>query len=78
MDKWWGFFDEYGGKLFPKKHLQKAIDEIEELCNILRHEGVVVRRPDIIDWTKPYETPYFKTTGDKQKIIGQSVHCCAG
>ena len=47
--KHWDFYTMNGGKSFPEEHLKKAVEEIEELCNILQHEGVVVRRPDKID-----------------------------
>ena len=46
------FFLENCGKPFPLEHSKKAVAEIEELCNILQHEGVVVRRPDPVDFTK--------------------------
>lgn len=61
--KYHDFFLTQGGKKFPAEILNNAIDEIEELCNILRHEGVIVRRPEIIDHGKEYETPDFKSTG---------------
>ena len=38
--------------MFPSKGLDKAKDEIEEMCNILEHEGVIVRRPAEIDHGK--------------------------
>ena len=59
----WSFYQKYGGKPFPVDHVKKAEKEIEEFCNILRHEGVVVRRPDVIDWSKKYETPHFESRG---------------
>ena len=48
----WDFYIANSGKQFPKEHLKKAVAEIEEFCNILEHEGVTVRRPDIIDHQK--------------------------
>lgn len=48
-EKHWPFYEKYGGSPFPGKHLKKAIEEIEELCEVLRQEGVKVRRPDIIE-----------------------------
>ena len=59
----WDFFYKHGGKGFPKEHLQKAHAEIEEFCNILRHEGVNVRRPEAMDWSGDYKTPDFESTG---------------
>jgi len=59
----WNFYESYGGTNFPHNHLNKAIAEIENLCTILEHEGVNVRRPDIMDHSKTYETPDFKSSG---------------
>ncbi|KAJ1078568.1 hypothetical protein K5549_000750 [Capra hircus] len=62
-DKFWPFYQKYGGNYFPKDHLKKAVAEIEEMCNILKMEGVTVRRPDPIDWSLKYKTPDFESTG---------------
>ena len=51
-EKNWPFFEKYGGKSFPEEHLKKVQVEIEEFCNILRHEGVTVRRPEAIDFSE--------------------------
>ena len=48
----WEFYKTNSGQYFPEGHLKKAIQEIEEFCRILEHEGVCVRRPDIIDHKK--------------------------
>ena len=58
-----GFFEQYGGKSFPSEHLKKAHAEIEELCSILKQEGVIVRRPDVMDFSKEYTTPDFTSKG---------------
>ena len=54
-EKQWSFFSKNGGKPFPTEHLKKAVAEVEELCNILRHEGVIVRRPEPIDFSEVRE-----------------------
>lgn len=51
-EKNWPFFGQFGGQSFPKEHLKKAQVEIEEFCNILRHEGVTVRRPEVINFSE--------------------------
>lgn len=51
-EKHWPFFDKFGGRSFPKEHLKKAQVEIEEFCNILRNEGVTVRRPEAINFSE--------------------------
>ncbi|KAG8440552.1 hypothetical protein GDO86_006335 [Hymenochirus boettgeri] len=62
-EKYWQFYQKYGGQSFPPEHVKKATAEIEEMCNILRHEGVIVQRPDVIDWSVKYKTPDFESTG---------------
>uniref|UniRef100_A0A8C1CTI3 Glycine amidinotransferase n=1 Tax=Cyprinus carpio carpio TaxID=630221 RepID=A0A8C1CTI3_CYPCA len=62
-EKYWPFYQQYGGQTFPKDHVKKAVTEIEEMCNILQHEGVTVRRPEPIDWSVEYKTPDFTSTG---------------
>lgn len=62
-EKYWDFYDRRAGRSFPKQHLLKAHAEIEELCNVLRLEGVTVRRPDPMNFSKTYETPDFKSAG---------------
>ena len=59
----WDFLEKLSGKPFPAEHLKKAAEEIEELCNVLRHEGVIVRRPEILDHGKVYSTPDFTSSG---------------
>ena len=44
-EKHWPFYKKYGGQSFPAEHIQKAQLEIEEMCHILKAEGVIVRRP---------------------------------
>lgn len=53
-EKNWPFFGQFGGQSFPKEHLKKAQVEIEEFCNILRHEGVAVRRPEVINFSEVF------------------------
>lgn len=62
-EKYWQFYQQHGGQPFPAEHLKKAVSEIEEMCNILRHEGVTVRRPEPIDWSMEYKTPDFTSSG---------------
>jgi len=79
-ETYWDFYKKYGGGPFPPEHLEKAIKEIEEFCSILRHEGVTVQRPDIMEWGKEYTTPDFTSTGqyaamprDILTVIGDEI-----
>jgi len=75
----WDFYLENHGQPFPKEHMKKAYLEIEEMCNILRAEGITVRRPDPAGGEK-YSTPDFKSVGmysamprDIWTIIGDEI-----
>lgn len=59
-EKYWPFYQKYGGRPFPLEHLKKAKMEIEEFCRVLKAEGVIVRRPEIIDFANSYKTPDFE------------------
>lgn len=59
--KW--FFLEYGGKPFPDKMIEKASQELNGLALVCKDLGITVRRPNIIDFTKEYETPWWKSRG---------------
>lgn len=75
-EKYWGFYQKFGGQSFPKDHLKKAVAEIEEMCNILKSEGVIVKRPDPIDWSVKYRTPDFESTG-KCSSVDEGLVCSA-
>jgi len=74
----WPFYKKYGGSPFPKEHVAKAVAEMDEVCNILTHEGVKVRRPDLLDWGKPYETPDFKTQGGLYAAMPRDILMVVG
>lgn len=58
----WDFYLKNHGQRFPEAHMQKAEKEIEEMCNILRHEGITVVRPDVAGG-EDYNTPDFQSKG---------------
>lgn len=68
-EKHWPFYQKYGGQSFPEDHLKKAVAEIEEMCNILRMEGVTVQRPEPMDWSFEYNTPDFTSTGRQRGAL---------
>uniref|UniRef100_A0A8C5HJZ9 Glycine amidinotransferase n=1 Tax=Gouania willdenowi TaxID=441366 RepID=A0A8C5HJZ9_GOUWI len=71
-EKYWSFYQKHGGQPFPTDHLKKAVGEIEEMCNILRLEGVNVRRPEVLDWSMEYKTPDF-TSSDILLVVGNEI-----
>lgn len=59
----WSFFQEHGGKPYPKELVEPAARELDEFCRVLEGEGVRVRRPDVVDFSAPYKTPDFEAVG---------------
>jgi glycine amidinotransferase len=57
------FYQQNGGKPFPKEQVDAARRNLEEFVHILESEGVVVRRPDALDHTRPYSTPDWSSPG---------------
>ncbi len=57
------FFKEYGGKPFPPEMIEKASAELDNLVKVLEDRGIKVQRPDTFDFTKEYETPWWKSRG---------------
>src|SRR5262245_1126268 len=57
------FYQQNGGKSFPKEQVDAARRNLEEFVHILESEGVVVRRPDRLDHTRPYSTPDWSSRG---------------
>jgi glycine amidinotransferase len=57
------FFGDYEGKSFPHDLVARASQELEELVKRLESEGVVVKRPDRVDFTRPFATPDWKSPG---------------
>ena len=41
---------------------------MDEVCKILELEGVTVRRPEIIDWSKDVKTPHFEAQGNQLRL----------
>lgn len=59
--KHWDFFRENGGQLFPAETRAAAERELDAFCRELEAQGVVVRRPEPVDWRETFSTPDFET-----------------
>jgi glycine amidinotransferase len=55
------FFVEHGGKPFPQALVAAASRELEELVHVLEAEGVTVRRPEALDFSRPFATPDWQS-----------------
>ena len=51
------------GRRYPKFFVKLAQRELDNFVHILESEGVTVRRPDIVDFSKKYKTPYWSSKG---------------
>ena len=76
--KW--FFDKYGNKSFPTEMLEKAEIELDNLSKVLQDLGVVVKRPNPIDFSLKTKTPWWESTGlyaamprDVMMVIGDII-----
>jgi glycine amidinotransferase len=80
-EKHWTFYQESGGKPFPREQIEAAGKDLDEFVHILESEGVVVRRPDVIDFNVPYATPEWQSAGglyaamprDALLVIGDEI-----
>lgn len=57
------FFHQNAGRRFPAERIEAARRDLEEFVHILEAEGVTVRRPEPMDFTKRYSTPEWESTG---------------
>lgn len=74
------FFKEYGSKPFPDEMVGKASEELENLAKVLTELGVQVKRPNALEFSKEYSTPWWKSKGlyaamprDVFIVFGQTI-----
>jgi glycine amidinotransferase len=80
-EKHWQFYQKFGGKPFPKEQIEAAKKDLDEFVHILKSEGVIVRRPEVINHNVPYSTPNWESPGglyaamprDTILIIGDEI-----
>jgi len=80
-EKYWDFYKQNGGKPFPEEQVKAGKKDLEEFVHILESEGVTVKRPNPIDFSKPYSTPDWTCKGrlyaamprDVLLIIGDEI-----
>jgi len=53
----WQFFVDNGGKPFPEPMIEAARKDLEGFVHLLESEGVTVRRPEVVDYSRSYRTP---------------------
>ncbi len=53
----WDFYRKMGGRPFPPEAVDAARGQLDDLAELLAREGVVVRRPELLDFSRPFGTP---------------------
>lgn len=48
---------------YPQAMIDEANEDADELANTLKHLGVIVHRPEVLDTSKEFSTPEWRTTG---------------
>ena len=59
----WELFRKQSGRAFPAEQIEPAIRELDEFANVLRGEGVTVKRPEPYDFQRPFSTPEWQCAG---------------
>lgn len=77
-EKYWDFYKQNGGKPFPKEQIEAGKKDLEEFVHILESEGVTVKRPDFIDFSKPYSTPDWTCKGGLYAAMPRDVLLVVG
>ena len=77
-EEWWDFFRTRGGTPFPPEQVDAAERDLDELVHILEGEGVVVRRPDPIDFVRPYSTPDWSSPGGLYAAMPRDILLVVG
>lgn len=74
-------FRESGGEPLPRGHLAAAVEELDAFAEVLEQEGVTVVRPDVVDHTRPFATPDWRSSGglyaamprDLLMVVGDTI-----
>jgi len=61
-----------------EEKLRRGQEELEGFCEVLQSHGVVVRRPDVVDWSPSFNTPDFETPNGNTGAMQRDVLICVG
>jgi glycine amidinotransferase len=74
------FFQQHGGKPFPAEMIEKASAELTNLVKVFESLGITVRRPETMDFSVEYQTPWWKSRGlyaamprDVLLVVGDAI-----
>ena len=71
--KHWGFFQTCGGRPFPEELIAVGKRDLEEFVHLLEAEGVKVRRPQVVDFSRPYRTLDWECVGGLYEAMPRDV-----
>lgn len=73
--KWWDMYKTQSGQPFPAELMEGARKELDYLAEVLKGEGVVVRRPEARDgdFDRPVETPDFRSESQLYAAMPRDV-----
>ena len=74
----WSFFEQHGGKPFPPHLIDAARRDLDGFVHRLEAEGVTVRRPEIVDWSRPYGTPDWQVASGLYAAMPRDVLLVVG
>jgi glycine amidinotransferase len=77
-EKWWDLYRAQGGSPFPAEQVAAAEQDLTELVHILEGEGVTVRRPDPVDFARPYSTPDWSSPGGLYAAMPRDILLVVG
>ena len=73
-------FSLVAGRRYPRVLTEPAQRQLDTFISILESEGVRVRRPDVVDFSRPFRTPHWRSRGfttacprDGVLVIGDEI-----
>lgn len=72
-EKYARFYQENAGKSFPLEQIEKAEEELEGFCEILKNQGIKVVRPDPNDHTRSFKTPDWSSSGGLYQAMPRDI-----
>ena len=77
----WDFFVQHGGRPFHQELIDNANRDLDGFARLLEAEGVIVRRPEAVDYTRPFSTPHWHSPSglyaamprDTLLVVGEEI-----
>jgi len=74
----WHMYQQGGGQPFSKELIAAARQDLDKFVHILEAEGVTVRRPDPIDYTKSFATPEWSSSSGLYSAMPRDILLVVG